>query len=268
MARRPSPGRRRVCSPVICTPLPPSLWYIQSCPARVAITYWPSADQMGDEKLIRSLFVMTCGLRAVGVGDPDVLRAVAVAHEDDLRSVGRVARLLIPAHAARDARGFAAGDRDRIQVAEDVEDDRLPIGRDVERDPRRFVGRELERPRGDERKRVRAHRGLRRAVVLRGGLRRGPCCGERGEGEPGCDDEPTVTHGRSPGMDARLRAIRECRGRTACSNGSAVGSATAPGGIRRYFGERCRQEGQSVSGSDRNTDAQRTENDPFSTKPR
>ena len=36
--------------------------YIQSCPARAAIRYCPSADQMGEEKLIRSLFVMMCGL--------------------------------------------------------------------------------------------------------------------------------------------------------------------------------------------------------------
>src|SRR5690349_17679911 len=34
-------------------------------------------------------------LAAVGVCHPDVLRAVAIAHEDDLGSVGRVAGLLI-----------------------------------------------------------------------------------------------------------------------------------------------------------------------------
>src|SRR4029079_2692679 len=48
--------------------------------------------------------------RAVRVCDPHVLRAVSVAHEDDLRSVRRIARLLIPAHAAGDARRLAAGD--------------------------------------------------------------------------------------------------------------------------------------------------------------
>jgi hypothetical protein len=47
-------GRR----PVSWSPEPPSLWYIQSCPVRVAMTYCPSEDQIGDAKLVRSLLVM------------------------------------------------------------------------------------------------------------------------------------------------------------------------------------------------------------------
>src|ERR1043166_7993781 len=49
-----APSGRR---PVSCTPEPPSLLYIHSWPVRAAMTYCPSADQMGDAELIRSLFV-------------------------------------------------------------------------------------------------------------------------------------------------------------------------------------------------------------------
>ena len=72
--------------------------------------------------------------------------AVAVAHEDDLRAVGRVARLLVLAGAAGDAGRRAAGDRQGVEVAEDLEDDGPAIGGDVERDPGRLVGGEAERP--------------------------------------------------------------------------------------------------------------------------
>ena len=39
----------------------------------------------------------------------------------------------------------------RVKVAQQLEEDRLAVGRDVERDPRPFVGRELDRPVGLER---------------------------------------------------------------------------------------------------------------------
>ena len=44
------------------TPEPPSVLYIQSWPVRAAMTYWPSADQMGEAKLMRSDLVMMRGL--------------------------------------------------------------------------------------------------------------------------------------------------------------------------------------------------------------
>ena len=41
-------------------------------------------------------------------------------------------------------RGCAAVDGQRVEIAEDVEQDRAPVGRDVERWPRHFVGRERQ----------------------------------------------------------------------------------------------------------------------------
>ena len=103
---------------------------------------------------------------AVGVRHPDVLGAVPVAHEDDPGAVGRVARLHVVALPARDAGRVPARDRDRVQVAEQLEDDGFAVRREVERDPRPLVGREIEGARGDERERVRPAGGPCRAVVL------------------------------------------------------------------------------------------------------
>src|SRR6478736_4918204 len=51
----------------------------------------------------------------------------------------------IPCRAIRDARRSAAGDRQRVQVAEEVEDDRAAVWRHVQRHPRSLVRRETER---------------------------------------------------------------------------------------------------------------------------
>lgn len=99
------------------------------------MTYWPSADQIGDAKINALALGDDTRLRAVSVGDPDVLGTIAIADEHDLLAVRRIARLLVPARAVRDARGGAARDRDRVEVAEYVEGDRMAIGRDVEGDP-------------------------------------------------------------------------------------------------------------------------------------
>ena len=90
-------------------------------------------------------------LRAVGVRDPHVLRPVPVAHEHELFTVGREARLLIPTGSTGDAHGGPTGNRQRVEVAENVERDRVAVGRHVERDPRRFVGAEAERAGGGQR---------------------------------------------------------------------------------------------------------------------
>ena len=49
-------------------------------------------------------------------------------------------------------------DRQRVEVAEQVEDDRAAVGRDVDRHPRDLVGREVDRLRGWEHQRLRHRR--------------------------------------------------------------------------------------------------------------
>jgi hypothetical protein len=90
-----------------------------------------------------SVGVMRCSF------DPIV--ATAIADEHDALAIGREARLTIEPHPTREARGFSARDRQRVQIAHEVEDDRASVGRDVERHPRPFVGVECGLARGEER---------------------------------------------------------------------------------------------------------------------
>ena len=58
-------------------------------------------------------------------------------------SVGRVARLRVVRHPTRQARRLAAGNGEGVEVAQHVEDDLLPIGRDVERHERRCLNSDI-----------------------------------------------------------------------------------------------------------------------------
>ena len=118
--------------------------------------------------LVRPSLLTARGLDAVGVGDPQVLDAGAVAEKGDLLAVGRVARLAFERQAADDARGGAAVDRQRVEVAENVEDERAAVRRHVERRPRHFVGRELERFAGRKHQRLGFRRIRARLLVLPG----------------------------------------------------------------------------------------------------
>ena len=84
------------------------------------------------------------GVRAIRIHQPDVEAAIAVADESDLLAVRTEARLHVEGGAACNARRAAAGDRDRVDVAEQVEDHGRPIGRDVDVHPGTFTGLELE----------------------------------------------------------------------------------------------------------------------------
>ncbi len=79
----------------------------------------------------------------VAVHDPDVVAARAVGRERDPLAVRRIARLHVPRDAGRQRPRLAAPERDRVDVAEKVEDDLLPVRRHVERHPR--AGRQVER---------------------------------------------------------------------------------------------------------------------------
>ena len=99
-------------------------------------------------------------------------------------------------HPVGDARGFAAGDRQRVDVAGEVEDERLPVRRDVERHPRALVGREADGARGLERElgatSSAAARGGVGALGMSGLWGREGCEQRRGEREPVGD-----THGKA-----------------------------------------------------------------------
>ena len=62
----------------------------------------------------------------------------------------------------RDARRLPARDRQRVEIAEQLEDDRLPIRHHVQRDPRPLAQRELEFPRRVERQEFFGRRRLAR----------------------------------------------------------------------------------------------------------
>ena len=80
---------------------------------------------------------------AIRVRDPDVLGAAAIAHESDVGAVRRIGRLAVKGHAAGDPGGVAARDRDRVQIPQQLKEDRLPIPGDVQGNPGPLVGREL-----------------------------------------------------------------------------------------------------------------------------
>ena len=133
-------------------------------------------------------------LAAIGVHHPDVPQAVAIAAERDALAVRTEARLHVERRAARDARGQARSrslDRHRVEVAEQVEHDRPPVGADVHVHPRAFVGLEVDDLRRSERRGDVPGRFLLRVSRrrLRGGGRRGcwaesamPSDEQRGEG--------------------------------------------------------------------------------------
>src|SRR5262249_52790096 len=81
---------------------------------------------------------------AVGFADPQLLGAAAVAGEDDQFTVGRKFGLSLERHAADYAFCLAADNRQSVDVSEQIEDDRLTVGRNVQRHPSSFVGRERD----------------------------------------------------------------------------------------------------------------------------
>ena len=68
--------------------------------------------------------------------DVDPLAATAVRGEDHAGTVGTEARLSVQGHALGERCSGAAGDRECVEVAEEVEDEGLAVGADVDRHPR------------------------------------------------------------------------------------------------------------------------------------
>ena len=77
---------------------------------------------------------------------PDVLAAIAIRNKRDPLAVRRKSRLAVERHPARNQFRLAALDRQRINVAEQLEHDRLAVGRHIQRQPRSLIRRELDLP--------------------------------------------------------------------------------------------------------------------------
>src|SRR5690606_11718521 len=112
--------------------------------------------------------------------------AVPVGREDDAAAVRAEARLRVERHALRERRRSPAGHRHRVDVAEQIEDERLTVGTHVDRHPRAFRRRELDGARGGEGKSFlnRVARSARRVgglLVLRGQRAGTQCDGQQRE---------------------------------------------------------------------------------------
>src|SRR5579871_5523378 len=100
-------------------------------------------------RLFRNLFQV----RSVSPAGPNILRAVSIADEDDTVSVRGEMRLAVERRSRQNRFGFSTRDWNGVDVAEQFEDDRLAVRRDVERYPSAFVRVEGNRTGGMERKR-------------------------------------------------------------------------------------------------------------------
>ncbi len=80
------------------------------------------------------------GVGAVGAQDPEVLATAAVRDEDDFGAVRAVARLALEGGAGEERGRGAALDGERVEVAEEVEDEGGPVRADVDGDPGALAG--------------------------------------------------------------------------------------------------------------------------------
>ena len=86
------------------------------------------------------LFCHLFRVRAVGIHIPKIVDAVPVAGEGDLLAVGTEPRLNIERGSGRQTTCLAAGDRENVQISEEVEHDLLSVGTDIDGHPGSFVG--------------------------------------------------------------------------------------------------------------------------------
>ncbi len=93
-------------------------------------------------------------VRAVDVHDPDIVAAAAVRGEGDAAAVGRETRLLLVGEAFGDPGRSAAGDRQGVNVAEQVEGDEAPVAGNVDVHPGAVVDVYGNLPRGHARRGV------------------------------------------------------------------------------------------------------------------
>ena len=98
------------------------------------------------------------GVRKVEPHGPYVVAAATVGDEHQRLAVWAEPGLRVERHALGDSSRLPAFDRQRIQITQKIENDRLSVGAHVERHPRRLGGRKLGFA-------VRVERERRRAVA-------------------------------------------------------------------------------------------------------
>mmetsp|Transcript_1092 Transcript_1092/g.2944 ORF Transcript_1092/g.2944 Transcript_1092/m.2944 type:complete len:212 (-) Transcript_1092:672-1307(-) len=74
-------------------------------------------------------------LAAIGVHDPEVVAAARVAQIGDALAIRREAGLLLPGDGMGQGLGLTAGDRQGVEVTQQVEDQGLAVGADVDAHP-------------------------------------------------------------------------------------------------------------------------------------
>ena len=99
----------------------------------------PRGDTIDLRAIVRQTILADgARIRAVDVGDPQVLDAGAIAQERQLFAVRRKHRLTFERQPADDARGGATVDRQRVNVTQHVERDGAAVGRYRHRGPGRL----------------------------------------------------------------------------------------------------------------------------------
>ena len=160
---------------------------------------------------------------AVGVCDPEVFDSVPVAHERDLAAVGGEDRLALERDASHDPGRGAPRDRQGVEVAEQLEDDRLPVRRDVEGHPGAFGDGEGQGVAGGQRQALVLLLGVR--IVLHGGA------GRRQQKEAR-KDEQQGQQTKSHGHYLRRFSSPPILFVVAFRAGGAITAAGPPGGFR------------------------------------
>jgi hypothetical protein len=126
--------------------------------------------------------------------DPHVVAAAPVGDEGHLLPVRAEARLHVVPHAVGEPSGPAALDRQSVEIAQEIEHDRAPVGAHVERDPGPPGGGELRLALGLERQRPPGGLCPGRGGLLRGGGRTGA--------QSECDQSNDPLHGAPHRMPA------------------------------------------------------------------
>ncbi|WP_243654435.1 hypothetical protein [Novosphingobium sp. PhB57] len=68
------------------------------------------------------------GIRAVGIGNPEIFAAVPIADESDLAAIGREYRLRLEGIACKNRARLPAFRGKRVDVAQQIEQNGAPIG--------------------------------------------------------------------------------------------------------------------------------------------
>ncbi len=83
-------------------------------------------------------------IRPIRGHQPEIVPTVAIRDEGNRGAVRRPPWHAVPRHPLRDARRLAAVDGNRVEIAQQIEDETTAVRRHVERDPRPLVSGEAQ----------------------------------------------------------------------------------------------------------------------------